>query len=393
MSRQLEIITIIVICILAGAEVDLFIPSFPELQETFQLTPLWVELTLGANFCSYCIGSLWAGDLGDRYGCRPLILGGLLIFIIGSLLCVYAPSFLCLIGGRILQGIGISGPSVLAFVIIANKYPIEKQQKLIGILNGIVTLAMAFAPVVGSYVNLWMGWQGNFMVLLGMGVLSLLLTYLWIPKDQVTPQGHSPSPLQAYLSLFKSSKSMMFTMAICCLVVPYWVFIGMAPILYMKDMGVELKNFGFYQGALAITFALVSLGSAPLLRFFGQYQCFKAGVLLTGLATILIGCVGFVNAQQPLIITGTLLLFSLGVVMPVNILYPLALETQRQAKGRMAAIIQASRLVMTAIGLEIAGYFYSGKFRPIAALMTITLILAFFFILYIQRVYKPEWQN
>src|SRR4051812_1297398 len=105
--------TVLMICILAGAEVDLFTPSFPELQRIFHLSPFMVQFTLSANFVAYCICSLFAGTLGDRYSKRSVILVSLGVFTLGSLLCVSALNYSTLIIGRILQGAGISGPAVL----------------------------------------------------------------------------------------------------------------------------------------------------------------------------------------------------------------------------------------------------------------------------------------
>ena len=79
------LITVIIMEILTGAEIDLFVPSFPEIQDTFNLSTFMTELLLGVNLTSYCITSLIVGNLGDRYGRRPIIILGLLIFNLGSL--------------------------------------------------------------------------------------------------------------------------------------------------------------------------------------------------------------------------------------------------------------------------------------------------------------------
>lgn len=83
-----QFFTCVLISLLSGMEVDLFVPSFPELIRAFNLTPPLVQLTLSLNFVAYCICSLFAGMLGDRYGKRPILLVGLLIFVLGSFLCM-----------------------------------------------------------------------------------------------------------------------------------------------------------------------------------------------------------------------------------------------------------------------------------------------------------------
>ena len=156
-------ITVIIMEILARAEVDLFVPSFPDIQDTFNLSPFMTELLLGVNLIAYCITSLIVGNLGDRYGRKPIIILGLLIFNLGSLFCVFSNNYESILLGRFLQGAGISAVAVLVYVVLADIYSVQEQQKLMGILNGTISLSMATAPVIGSYVDLF--WGGGVLIL------------------------------------------------------------------------------------------------------------------------------------------------------------------------------------------------------------------------------------
>jgi MFS transporter, DHA1 family, multidrug resistance protein len=380
--------TVLIICILSGAEVDLFTPSFPELQRVFNLTPFMVQLTLSANFVSYCICSLFAGTLGDRYNRRYVMLGSLSIFVFGSFFCVLAVNFPMLIVGRFLQGIGMAGPSVLAFIVIADEYPLEKQPAMLGMLNGIVTLAMAFAPVLGSYVNLYFNWRGNFVLLLILGVLSLLASYFVMPNKEGNPQV-SLAP-KAYWPLLTSKKMMCFVLGICFLAVPYWTFIGLAPILYMEDMGVDLKHFGFYQGAIAGIFSIVSISSPKLLDWFGQKKCLYYSLLFYLLGTVGMLIITLLDTKSPMIITGTMLFYAAAVVFPINILYPISLEVLEYSKSRAAALITGVRLLLTAIVLEVISFFYVGKFYPLGLGMVLSTAIA---LIFLWQIFKRGWAN
>ena len=162
---------------LAGMEIDIFIPSYPELQQEFNLSPAKVQLCLSLNFVTYCIGSLYAGALGDRYGLRRVILYGLAIFVAGSIACCFATNFTYILAGRILQGLGMAAPASLGYVVIAERYSPEKQASLLGTLNGFITIAMAFAPVIGSYVAIYAGWRGNFTVLLALATTAFIFCF------------------------------------------------------------------------------------------------------------------------------------------------------------------------------------------------------------------------
>ena len=87
-SKSIILLTIILMDLLTGMEFDLFIPSFPELQQQFVLSTFWVEALLSVNFLGYCLSLFFVGGLADRYGRKPILLFGFILFIIGSLLCL-----------------------------------------------------------------------------------------------------------------------------------------------------------------------------------------------------------------------------------------------------------------------------------------------------------------
>lgn len=381
-------LTILIIGILTGAEVDLFIPSFPELQKIYDLSPFLVQLTLSVNFIAYCVCSLFAGALGDRYNRRTVMLGSLGIFVVGSLFCVFSMNYSMLIIGRFLQGAGMAGPAVMGYVIIADQYPIEKQAAMLGTLNGMVTLVMALAPVIGSYVNLYFSWRGNFVILLGLGLLCFALSYFVIPH-RAGDKAVSLSP-KTYLPLLASRKLMTFVWAIGFLVVPYWVFIGMAPILYMEDMGVDIKHFGFYQGAIAGVFSVISIFSPKILARFGQMKCLSYSKKICFVAAIAALIMTLLDVHHPMIITSVMLVFAGAVVFPINILYPLSLEVVDNTKSRTAALINGLRLLLTAFFLELISYFYTGKFLPIGLAIFCTTIIS---LLFIRKIFHSGWAN
>ncbi len=379
-------ITIFVLCILAFMEVDIFIPSFPELIRLFKLTPFEVQLTLSVNFISYCISSLYVGSLGDRYGRRPLILCGLVIFLIGSAMCVWAPTFSWLVIGRFFQGIGMAGPAVLGFVVIADVTPLEKQAGRMGILNGMTTVGMAGAPILGSYINMYFGWRANFMILLILGIISLIMTLLFIPETG-KPEPSVKVELKSYLSLLKSKEYRRYFYIFCLLITSHWTFVGMGPILYMESMGVPLQYFGFYQGAILVGFSATSLISPVVLRHMRREICLRLSSHLMMLAGVFIALISLGVKDTPWIITLIVSLYVIPFVFPINILYPVALSCIPDASSRAAALINFGRLIGSAAGLAGVSYLYAGTFR-ILALFMFTLTLVSYFLLFKTK----EWR-
>lgn len=351
-------ITVIIMEILAGAEVDLFVPSFPDIQDTFNLSPFMTELLLGVNLIAYCITSLIVGNLGDRYGCKPIIILGLLIFNLGSLFCVFSNNYESILFGRFLQGAGISAVAVLVYVVLADIYSVQEQQKLMGILNGTISLSMATAPVIGSYVDLFWGWRANFVLLFILGLISLVLAIFFIPKGQANSKVQIS--LKEYYPIFKSPKAIYYILTMMFLAQGYWIFIGIAPILYMQDLGVSLEYFGLYQGSIAALFSIMSFTSGYCFKKFGVKHCFYFGIMCVVLFLLGSIILAIFNINDLLIITAVMLLLSLGVIYPINILWPMLLEAIPDGKARMTAIFTSARLIITAVGLQLVGWLYNG---------------------------------
>ena len=160
----------------------------------------------------------------------------------------------------------------------------------------------------------------------------------------------------------------------------FWVFIGMGPILYMEDMGVKIEHFGFYQGVVAGCFAIISLMSPMVMNRYGQIRCFKVStVFLVILAGILAFTAVFIK-DQPMLITALMAAFGMGFVFPVNVLWPASLEIVPDTKARASALMNVGRLSMTGLALEVISYIYGGRFLYMGLFIFVaTLLSAYFF--------------
>ena len=316
------LLTVILMDLLTGTEFDLFVPSFPVLQSQFHLSPFFVEALLSSNFIGYTLSLFFVGSLADRYGRKPIILLGLIIFLLGSVLCLGATNYPMLLIGRFLQGIGIAAPAILSFLIIADAYPLKKQQFLMAMLNVVMNTAAAIAPVIGSYITLYSNWQGNFRLLLILGFATFVMTLLFIPKYKLPLHKESLS-LRGYLPLLQSKPLMLLMVNIICMFVPYWIFVGMSPLLYMKGFGVSLSHFGYYQGALALVFAGGCVIFGWLMHRVKHKKLLLVANKICIFSLICLALISFFDSVNPLLITLAFLTFIISQVIPSNLLFPL----------------------------------------------------------------------
>lgn len=298
-----------------------------------------------------------------------------MIFILGSIFCLEAPSYQLLVCGRFLQGLGVAAPAILSFLIIAESYSLKQQQYLMAILNGVMNASAGIAPVIGSYITLYFHWQGNFMALLLLGLTVCLMTIFFIPASEA-PKHKENLSLQGYIPIFQAKPLMLLITHFTFMFVPYWIFVGMSPILYMEDLGVSLSHFGYYQGSLAFVFAFGSLFYGFVITRYDQRTMLLLSCFIWTIDLIMLALISFLDSLNPLLITLVFLPFCIGQIVPTTILYPLCLNYMPQAKGRVSAIMQGGRLIFAALGLQVAGYFYQGSFRHIGMIIAGFIFLA-----------------
>ena len=377
----------VVMDLLVGMEFDLFVPSFPLLQQSFHLSVSQVEALLSVNFLGYCIGIPFVGSLSDRQGRKHLILWGLGLFIVGSLLCLFGKNYGMLLTGRFLQGLGISAPGVLSFLIIADRFSLKNQQTLMGLLNASMNLAGGLAPVLGSALTLYFGWQGNFTTLFILGIASLILVFIALKEE---PRVATPpsSIMQDYRKMFYSKPLRILIFYIVATFVPYWIFVGMSPLLYMKELGVSLSHFGYYQGIQAISFAAGCLLFGLITHRVSHRKFLFYSNILVGLSFIILLFLAVFKVQSAPWLTFGLLLSVIGGVVPSSILYTLSFNIIPGTKGSVSGFTQGARLILSALSLQVAAWAYEGTFFSTGLIISGFLLIS---IIGLQMVLKhPE---
>ena len=135
------------------AEADMYVPAFPQMISFFGVEESRISLILSINFVGLCLSGIVVGPLSDSYGRRKVLLWGLILFMISSLGCVVTDNFSTMLFWRLMQGIAASVLMVVSGAALFDKNPPEKAGQLLGILNGIVSAAMAGAPIVGAWIS------------------------------------------------------------------------------------------------------------------------------------------------------------------------------------------------------------------------------------------------
>ncbi len=242
-------------------EIDISVPSFPDIVRYFNVPEGTIQLTIAYNFLGFCIGGLFFGPLSECYGRRRMMIIGNTFLLIGAVGCVVAPSVFYLLISRFIQGIGAS-TSVVVFAIIADSYKGEEAVKFIGIMNSVLTIVMAIAPVLGSFINEIIGWRGNYASVAILCFISWVLLIFLLPETKKDRDVFSlKKMMKDYKKLLSSSKFMVLSLQQSLFSAAYMSFITCGPFLYMETFGLSSTIYALHQGAIVGSFSLISLFS------------------------------------------------------------------------------------------------------------------------------------
>ncbi len=183
MNRWFPYLLILVVTA-AAIEIDLSLPSFPDIARAFGVSEEAVQRTISVNFFAFCLSALWYGPLSDWLGRRPVLLGGTFLFLLGSVGCALAGSIDLIILSRFVQGLGAGATFVLVFTMLSDVYQGEEATRWIGRMNAICTAVMAGAPIAGGFLNAWFGWRACYTTVAILCGIVFALLALFLPETR-----------------------------------------------------------------------------------------------------------------------------------------------------------------------------------------------------------------
>src|SRR3954466_9575961 len=160
------------------------IPELPAMATDLGMSISAAQLTITLYLIGLAVGQLVYGPISDRFGRRPVVLVGLLMFTVASMVTVLAPSATILIGARIMQSIGGCAGLVLGRAAVRDGATSDKAAAQLALLTLVMLLVPAIAPAVGGFITAWYGWHASFVLLSLIGALTLLACLLRLPETR-----------------------------------------------------------------------------------------------------------------------------------------------------------------------------------------------------------------
>ena len=266
--------------------IDLYTPSFPGMVDYFSTSASAIQATVTVYLVAIGIGQLLYGPLSDSYGRRPAVLLGIILFFVGSLMALLAPTIEWFLLARFIQGLGGAAATVLAKIINIDVFQGHDQIRVSSLIGLVWGASPIVAPTIGGYLDVAGGWIACFVALACYALGLLVVCYRWLPETRRQRQPWQGATLfQHSIGLFRHP------IFLSCMVLTglgntnLMVFNTMAPFLIQDVLGYDPIFYGYMALLAGLAFMVGSVSNTWLVRHVSSVQVIAAGVLITGLAT------------------------------------------------------------------------------------------------------------
>ncbi len=184
---------------------DMYLPVLPGMAQIFNCTASTAQLGLTMSLVGLAGGQLLFGPLSDKYGRKPVLVSSMILFIVSTVVILFSPTMEWFNVCRLFQGIGGAGGIVLSRSIATDYYSGRELAKILAIIGAINGIAPVVSPVAGGLISTFTGWQGIFMVLLGIGVVIIAMCWGFRESHPVEKRSSEslPATFAAFGKLFR----------------------------------------------------------------------------------------------------------------------------------------------------------------------------------------------
>jgi DHA1 family bicyclomycin/chloramphenicol resistance-like MFS transporter len=177
------VIVIATIMSLNPLAMDMMLPALPEIGSALHIDlPNRLQMILSAFLIGFGVGQFAIGPLSDSFGRRPVLIGGMVLYVVASLFAISSPSFETLLLARALEGLGTAATRVIATSVVRDCYAGRRMASVMSLAMMVFIAVPVVAPSFGQAVMAVTNWRGIFVVLTVYGIVTLLWTAARLPE-------------------------------------------------------------------------------------------------------------------------------------------------------------------------------------------------------------------
>ena len=308
---------VIYILALANAAVvvgmGLITPSIIIIKNEFNLSAEIVQLVLTYYMVAAGLGQLMFGTLSDRFGRRPILLTGGLLFVLSSLSATMSPNITILLILRITQGLGAAACMSMARVIINDSFSKTQAAEKLSLMTAIMVVFPLISLIMGGFIAQTIGWVGTMYVFFIFGLIILTGSFFQIPETKIDKLNSLDFKkiINSYYTVLTNKSFLIFTFIGSIQVGVFFSSFGFMPYEFAR-LGVSPLEFGFWISFTGIGYFTGNILNRYYAARLGIERLIVLGCLFSLLSYFSI-LIMFLNGfKHPLYISLPIILFGLG---------------------------------------------------------------------------------
>jgi DHA1 family bicyclomycin/chloramphenicol resistance-like MFS transporter len=358
---------------LGPLSIDMYLPAMPAMLEFFATDITGMHLTISVYLVGFSLFHLACGPLADRYGRKPVLLGGSILFVIACIGCSYSDTVEELLFYRFFQGVGVCVGPTLARTITRDIFGPTRAARALSLIAMLMALAPAVAPTLGGIMLLVLPWSSIFVFLGCYGALVIFLVQRYLPESLPVQQSLMPAAiLRNYGELLASKQYVTVTLAGGLTYAGMITYLSSSSFIFIEMLGVPVQYYGLIFLSTVLGYMT---GSALSARLSGRLNSETLILIGTALAlaaafSMLVSSQLFPSSIWAIMVPMTFFTTALGLVLPHAM--TIALRPFAHIAGTASALLGFIQMTLSAIASAIVGVILTDT--PLPMILTMILI-------------------
>ena len=355
------------------------IPTIESFAQLYQAPYSTVQFIISAYLLGLAISMPLVGFLSDKIGRRPVLISGLILFVIASIFCSTTDSLNSLIFWRVIQGIGASVGSVMARAMIRDVSNASETARSLSRVTAIMGISPMIAPVIGGIgYQIFGNPNGIFIITAAIGILVLTAILLLLPetRNAALVESASKEPWSDKYKYLLGSKVFVGSSLIYAFTTgAFFAILTVASTVFYNDLGIDSAGFGFIWSCLTILYTVSAFMAGTSSSKYGLMKVLLVGVLLNIIAGLLfyslvkVFDVTLISVIVPLVV----MFFAHGYIVPMSLAQ--AVSARPEIAGSSSGLSSALGLVIGGMFSVLSGLVFDGRLLPIALIVSASTIL------------------
>lgn len=376
-TRPSPLVILIAATAIGPLALNIFIPSMPGLLRAFDTNYGTAQLTLSLYLAGLAPAQLVYGPLSDSFGRRPVMLGGLIVFLIGSLFCLVAPVIEMLIAGRVVQAIGGCVGMVVGRAVVRDLYDRDRTASILAYITMAMVTAPMVAPIIGGFLDVWFGWRASFVFVLVAG--GLVMIGVWILLSETHPEEERRSGwhdlLASFPVLIRRRAFCGYAFQVSFSSATFFAFLGGAPYVTMELMGRTPSDYGLLFVPIVAMYMLGNYISASRAVRFGIDRMITTGTLISLAGAFTLAGVTLAGALGPYTMFGFMAVMALGNGLCIANGFAGAVSVEPQMAGAAAGFSGFLHTATGAAASFVVGSLLTDSVAPLVVAMVAGAVL------------------